>query len=137
MVLINYCLIPWGQVHQEETHVSDPNAWFIFNLHRNSFYSWHTHIFKRVQICCWVKKRNPLTWEGSPSFIAANFPSTQVPCSKPTALRLLHFPSPTAPTPIIHYPNLFLHTKMTLTSLILLLGTITDVKKFTFSIMYY
>jgi hypothetical protein len=66
----------------------------------NSFLSGHTYIFKWEHICYW-KKRNPLTWEECPSFMAANFPSTQVACSKPTALCPLHFPSSPMPAPCI------------------------------------
>jgi hypothetical protein len=69
-----------------------------------------------------VKIGNPLTWEGSPPVMVANVPSSQVSCSKSTALRPLCFTSPCC----AHYPHtehLFLHTKTTLTSPILLSGT--------------
>jgi hypothetical protein len=51
-----------------------------------------------------------------------NFPSTQVPYSKPTACANLAFPSPHVPAPP-HMEHLFLYTKTTLTSPILLSGT--------------
>jgi hypothetical protein len=54
----------------------------------------YTHVFKRPHFTHWLKIRNPLTWDGSPSFMVANVPSTQVLCSKSTALRPLRFPSP-------------------------------------------
>ncbi len=63
--------------------------------------------------------------------MVANVPSTLVPCSKSTALRPLLFSSPPALTTRTQ-DILFLHTKTTLTSPILLLGTsiCSDLKRY-------
>ncbi len=47
---------------------------------------------------------------GSPSFMVANFLSNQVPCSKPTVLRYLHFPSP--PSSLSAYRAFIFTTKV-------------------------
>jgi hypothetical protein len=77
------------------TNVLDPDTWFIFNLHREPFFIFDTHIFKAGAYLLLIKKkRNPLTWEGGPSFMAANshplrsHAKSQLPCAP------LHFPSP-------------------------------------------
>ncbi len=64
----------------------------------NSFKFKHMHAFKMGALFLLIKIRYPSTWEGSPSVMVANVPSTLVSCSKSTALRPLHFPSPPALT---------------------------------------
>jgi hypothetical protein len=102
-----------------------PTLSLFLTCTENPFLFEHTYIFlNESAFYLLVKNRNPLIWEGSPSFMVANVPSTQVPCSKPTALRPLRFPTP----PQAHYPHtehLVLHTKTTLTCPILLSRTPT------------
>jgi hypothetical protein len=102
-------------------HVSDPDAWFIFNLHRELFLFEHTYVFEREHVCILIKGKEThllgkevlLSWQQ----IFHPFRSlaqSQLPCTPCV------FPDPRAR--YTHTENLFLYTKMTLTSLILLSG---------------
>jgi hypothetical protein len=67
------CLLPCRPVHQEKTHDLNPDAWFIFNLYReSSFYRAHTMrniTISRVYII--YKKKCTLTWKGGPLLMVA------------------------------------------------------------------
>ncbi len=79
------------------THVSDPDAWFIFNLYRELFFILHAHIkIKRVRILLNKKKISYLKRQSLAH--GANFPN-QVPCLESTALAPLAFPSTPHPLP--------------------------------------
>jgi hypothetical protein len=91
------------------------NSFFILAhkctyLSKNAFAYWLKKIKTHL-----LNKEALLSWQQI-------FPSTQVPCSKPTAFRPLRFSSPPCSLPT--YRAFILHTKMTLTGLIPLLGTI-------------
>jgi hypothetical protein len=75
----------------------DPDALFIFNLHREFFF-YSAHKYKN-QAGAHLLKRKYLTWKGDPLLMVANSPS-QVPCLKSTALAPLAFPSPSTPLPL-------------------------------------
>jgi hypothetical protein len=79
----------------------------------------HTH--KKSSVCVFAK-RQYLTWIGDPLFMAANSPSSQVPCLKSTALAPLAF-SITSRTSFPPIEHLF-YVKTTLTSPILLSDTL-------------
>jgi hypothetical protein len=94
-----------------------PTLGLFWTCTENSFLFEHTYIFKWVHICLLIKKWTHLLGKEIP--FSWRQISTQVPCSKQTALGPLRFLSPLVLASRIK----FLHTKTTLTSPILLLGT--------------
>jgi hypothetical protein len=87
----------------------DPNAWFIFDLKKESFF------IKRAQ----QKEINPLNWKGGPMFMMSipilSGPLLEVNCFTPFFL-------PSAPHPLLA-KRTFFYTQTTLPCLLLLSGT--------------
>jgi hypothetical protein len=93
-----------------------------FNLHRELFFILDTHKIKRACFCCLLKEVTYL--ERRSLFYGGEFPihsgpllEVNCPCASCVSL------NPRARFP--HTEQLFLYTKTTLTSLILLSGTLT------------
>jgi hypothetical protein len=90
-------------------HDSDPDAWFIFNLHREPFLSCtHKQIMDGCVFLRIKKERNTLTWKGSPLFIVANSHPLRSLTSNQLPLCPLPFPHP--PAPASRKKDIYLHT---------------------------
>ncbi len=110
-------------MYQEKTHDSDPDTWFIFNLHREFLFILHTQTIKSGCVFL-LKKEERKTekypyLEGRSPVHGGEFPSSQVPCLKSTAFAPLALPSPTAPA---SRQKTFIYIQTTLKCLLLLLG---------------
>ncbi len=106
-------------------YVSDPDTWFILTCTKNSFYFRHTHtVFKWVHISV-DKEKKPTYLRRQSFFHGGEFPIHSGPLLKANCLAPIAF-SLTPCASYLHAEHLFLHTKMTLTSPILLLYNIVS-----------
>jgi hypothetical protein len=74
-------------------HVSDPDVWFILNLHRELLFILHTQKIKRVHIC--LKKvsyleRQSLVHDGEFSILSGPLLEVNCPCTPCISLTPLH-----------------------------------------------
>jgi hypothetical protein len=96
------------------THVSVPNTWLIFNLHRESFFIKHSQIhiitIPRMHVIC--KQRKTLTWKDGLLFMVGNpiFSGLllEVNCPLPPC-----FPSPPQPVSPAHLTFFYIQPTLT------------------------
>jgi hypothetical protein len=105
-------------------HVLDPDALLFLTCTENSFL-FDTRV-KAGACLLWIKRKKPAYLGLQSFFHGSEFPIHTGPLSKANCLVPLAFPSsPRHPLPATEH--LFLHTKVTLTSPILLSGTLCSV----------
>ncbi len=111
------CLLPCRLVHQEKTHVSNPDLWFILTCTKRLLFYW-VHTIQQILISrCMIFARKIIPYFERQSLAHGQSPTSLVPCffCKSTAFMPRALPSPRTPVPTTSQQDIYLLTQMTLT----------------------